>query len=571
MNPRRREPNSPTPRRRQSLSHHAFRHLHPLCLIALSAISGCVSLPKNESGPIGLFKGMGDHRYAVTTDSRLAQQYFDQGLTWAFAFNHDEAIRSFTRATEIDPGCAMAWWGIALCNGPHINNPVMSDQASESAWKALQNAERLKTGASEKERRLIDALARRYAAPPVADRAPLDQAYADAMRKVYAAYPDDADIATLTAEAMMDLHPWDMWTQDKRQQPWTPEVLTTLEHALALSPNHPGALHLYIHTCEAGDPWRATAAAERLRNLVPASGHLVHMPSHIDVLTGKWANAAEQNERAIDIDREYRKISPRQGFYRLYMLHNAHMLCFASMMSGRYQEALDAAKATVTTVPAEFVRENAAFADPYMSPVFDVLKRFGKWDAILREPQPPAYLPITTAMWRYTRGLAYAAKHDFPAAERERTAYKQAVANVPEDAMLAINKAHHMLKIAGLILDGEIAFQRGSVDEAVAKLREAVELEDQMIYMEPPEWIQPARHTLGAFLADAKRCKEAEAVYREDLKRWPENAWSLYGLSSCLRARGANDEAAEVEARLKVTTAKADTPIGSSCLCVPEM
>ena len=276
-----------------------------------------------EQREVPLFEGMGHHHRAVTTSSDLAQRYFDQGLIWAYAFNHDEAIRSFEKATRLDPDCAMAFWGIALCNGPHINNPLVPPERSRAAWNAIQQAIALQDRATETERMLIAALSLRYADPPPADRAPLDQAYAAAMREVWRAHPDDSDVGTLFAEAMMDLRPWDLWTEQGQPRDVTKEVLAALEATLAMDPDHPGANHLYIHTIEASPhPERASAAADRLRQLVPASGHLVHMPSHIDVLTGRWAQAAQQNDAAIEVDRAYRAISPKQEFYRLYMAHN---------------------------------------------------------------------------------------------------------------------------------------------------------------------------------------------------------------------------------------------------------
>jgi tetratricopeptide (TPR) repeat protein len=513
---------------------------------------------------------MGSHHRSVTTSSPLAQQYFDQGLVWAYAFNHDEAIRSFEKATRLDPECAMAWWGIALCNGPHINNPIVPPHRSEAAWEALQRAVALRENTTPTERALIGALSTRYTDPPPADRRPLDEAYAKAMREVWLTYSDDSDVGTLCAEALMDLRPWDLWTKDGRPQPGTEEIIDILEDVLRLDPGNPGANHLYVHAVEASPhPERANAAADRLRGLVPGSGHLVHMPSHIDVLTGRWALASQQNELAIQADREYRAISPKQGFYRLYMAHNHHMLSFASMMEGRSKVAIRSAREVVESVPEDYLRRETALMDPYMGAVYDALKRFGRWDDILREPAPPSYLPITTAMWRFNRGVAYTAKGEVQNAEREQAAFREAVSNVPEDAVMAINPAKNVLQIAAHFLQGEIAFRRGDMDEAVNELRKAIALEDDLLYMEPPEWVQPTRHTLGAVLLSAARYEEAERVYREDLSRWPENGWSLYGLARCLRARGEKTEAEAVEARFRKVWARADARIGSSCLCVP--
>jgi tetratricopeptide (TPR) repeat protein len=541
-----------------------------LGLLLLIGVGGSVIAIQPSEQDVPLFNGMGDHHYAVTTSSPEAQQYFDQGLIWAYAFNHDEAIRSFTKATELDPQCALAWWGIALCNGPHINNPVLPEDRAEAAWTALQKALALRDRATAKERALIEALAKRYADPAPANRTALDQAYADAMAKVWETYGDDPNIGTLYAEAMMDLRPWDLWTQDQKPQPGTRRIVAVLEDVLRLDPSNPGANHLYIHAVEpSSQPGRATAAADRLRELVPGSGHLVHMPSHIYVLTGRWAEAGEQNERAIEADRAYRKLSPKQDFYRLYMAHNHHMLSFASMMEGRSEVAIRAAREVVESVPEDYLKREAALMDPYMGAVYDALKRFGRWDDILREPAPPAYLPITTAMWRLNRGVAYAAKGEVELAEREKAAFQAAAARVPGDAVMAINPAQDIMKIATHFLDGEIAYRRGDIDEAVDALRKAIALEDKLRYMEPPEWMQPVRHTLGAVLLSAGQHQEAEAVYREDLAKWPENGWSLYGLSRSLRLGGATAKADEVESRFRQVWARADSPIGSSCKCVP--
>jgi len=535
-------------------------------------VSGC-SLFNPEiqlvQQPAPLFEGMSDYHREVTTSSEKAQRYVDQGLVWAFAFNHDEAIRSFKEATKHDPNCAMAWWGIALCNGPHINYPALPPDRARAAWRALEKAVALKNQVSPKERALIEALAERYEANPSEDRKHLDQAYADAMRKVWAQYGDDADIGTLYAEAMMDLRPWDLWKDNGEPQPGTETILAVLEETLRLDPDHPGANHLYIHAVEASpNPARAMASADRLRDLVPISGHLRHMPSHIDVLVGQWDKACEQNELALAADRAYEAQSPKQGFYRLYMIHNHHMLAFASMMSGRSRTAIEATREMVESVPDDYARAETALVDPYMGAHYDALKRFGHWDEILELPAPPSYLPITTAHWRFHRGLAYAAKGEVEKAEKERELFRKAVDNVPNDALMVINPAHRVLAIAEHMLNGEIAFRRGDMDESIRELRKAIAIEDKLQYMEPPEWVQPVRHTLGAVLVSDGQFAEAEKVYRQDLKKWPHNGWSLLGLSRTLRAQGKIEEATQVASRFRDTWKHADIDIGTSCLCV---
>lgn len=546
--------------------------LASLTILALSVV-GCAQphLKIERQGEIApLYQGMGPHTRQVTTSSPLAQRYFNQGLNWAYAFNHDEAIRSFEQALTHDPDCAMAYWGIALCHGPHINNPIMPPDRCDAAWDALQKATALSAKATPVERDLISALAKRYAQSAPADRSVLDTAYAEAMAALWAKYPKDNDIGTLYAEAMMDLHPWDLWTHAGQPKQDTEKILALLERVIAMAPNNPGAHHLYIHATEAARPEAAMASADKLRDLVPASGHLLHMPSHIYVLTGRWDEAATQNERAIAVDAVYRKVSPKQDFYRVYMLHNHHMLSFASMMTGRSAVALETGRAVVESVPDEFVRGNPAFVDPYMGAAYDALKRFGRWDEIIAEPAPPAILPITTAMYHMNRAVAYGAKGDVANAERERSLFLQKRKDVPADAMMAINKAHDILNIAELFIDGEIEFRKGNIDASVASLRRAVDLEDKLIYMEPPEWVQPIRHTLGAVLLSAGRHVEAAKAYREDLEKWPENGWSLYGLGRCMRMAENASKAAEYEKRFKAVWAKADAPIGSSCLCVPK-
>lgn len=547
---------------------HALR-----LLLALtgSLLCGCATGGRS-GGPTAAprFDGLGTHNRPVSTTSTDAQDYFDQGLVWAYAFNHDEAIRSFHAAAVLDPNLAIAWWGVALCHGPHINYPLMDAARSKAAWQALTQARQHAAAASPVEQALIAALGSRYAAEPPAQRRSLDEAYAAAMKQVWQQFPSDADVGTLYAESLMDLQPWDLWTRAGQPKGNTPEILSVLERVLTLDPQHPGANHLYIHALEASpQPERAAAAADRLRDAVPISGHLMHMPSHIDVQCGRWPAAADQNVKAIAAHARYEVRAPRQDFYRVYMAHNHHFLAFASMMEGRRTMAEKAARDMVASVPRDYIHEHGPWVDPYMSIVFDVLKRFGRWDEVLREPAPSRELPITTAMWRCTRGVAYAAKGDVAAAEREQVAFRAAVAAVPQDATMAINPAHKVLSIADHLLAGEIAFRRGEIDKAVADLKQGVAIEDDLLYMEPPDWIQPIRHTLGAVLVSAERYAEAERVYREDLAIWPENGWSLQGLTQCLEAQGKEAEAAAVQARFAAAWQRSDTKSDTSCLCIP--
>jgi tetratricopeptide (TPR) repeat protein len=556
-------------------THHASRWFlgFTAAVLLSSPDSGhCQEAPAT----VPLYEDMGSHRRIVTTTSADAQRYFDQGLNWTFAFNHDEAIRSFEQAARLDPDCAMAYWGKAFCHGPHINNPVMDETGSQAAWSALQKALALAETSAPPERALIHALASRYADPAAGDlpltaeqRKPFDESFAEAMKDVHTAFPDDADIATLYAESLMDLHPWDLYdVQSNAPHPWTGRIVEVVEHALRLDPRHPGANHLYIHAVEGSDtPGRANAAADVLRTLVLASGHLVHMPSHIDVRTGRWAQAADQNRQASKIDVAYRKISPDHGIYHLYMAHDDHFLAWTCMMLGRREEAQAAARDMIRKIPAEFLEAAAPFADPLASIEISVLMRFGRWEELLALPRPAEYLPVTIAMWHFARGSALAALDRVTEAQAEQTEFRRAVAALPEGRMLQQNTAADGMAVAGKILEGEIAFRQGDIDLAVAALREAVALEDRLRYIEPPDWLQPARHSLGAILVSAERLTEAEAVYRADLKRWPENGWALYGLPQCLKRRE-SPEAAEVETRFHKAWQHADTRLAATCLCV---
>jgi tetratricopeptide (TPR) repeat protein len=538
-------------------------------LIAVVAAMGISGGPQAKQPAEPFFAGLGTHTRKVSTSSETAQRYFDQGLAFLYAFNHDEAIRSFEAAAASDSECAMAYWGIALANGPHINNAAVDEAHAAAAWKALTRARDLAARATPVERELIEALTTRYAKPQPADRKPLDEAYAAAMRKVWEAHPEDPDIGALAAEAMMDLRPWDQWTLDGKAQPGTDEVLQTLEAVLARSPQHPLALHLLIHAVEASPhPERADAAADRLRDLEPALGHLVHMPSHIDVRRGRWQQAIVANEKAIAADKAYRQTVPGQGFYRIYMAHNHHMLAYAAMMQGESSKATQAIQEMMAGVPEEFVKKSAAMLDGFVALPYELEMRFGRWDAILAEPQPKECFPITTALWHFARGVAFAAKKNLDQAEEEQRAFQAAAKAVPKDAVSGKNRAHDVLGVAERMLAGEILYRQGKAEDALAALREAVRREDNLRYIEPPDWIHPVRHALGAALVDAGRHTEAETIYREDLARYPENGWSLYGLARSLRLQGKSEDASAVSARFQKAWQHADVKLSSSCFCL---
>lgn len=545
--------------------------LHATVLPALATLllCGCAGRDPRAPGEVRApeLKHLGHHTFKITTSSPAAQRAFDRGLTLAYSFGHYAAEQEFRRALVADPNCAMANWGIALVNGPHINFPAVPPEHATNAWTALTRAQALAARATPLEQALIAALGRRYANPQPEDRGPLDQAYADEMRKVSQRFPDQPDTGALFAEAAMDLHPWDLWRGDAAQ-PWTPEIQTTLERVLRLDPTHPGANHYYIHVMEASpEPQRALEAARRLERLVPDASHMVHMPSHIYARVGQWQKAAECNLAAMKADGRYRKSYPRPGFYNLYMAHNTHFLAFTAMMRGRSQEAIQMGREMIGGIPEEFLTEFAPVVDGYLIFTSEVLMRFGKWEAVLAEPEPRGSLPLSTALWHFTRAVAYAGLDRPDDARAEQAKFKSAGERVPADSTFGNNSSSELLSIASLVLAGELAAQAGDLKLAAEHLREAAQHEDRLRYDEPPDWVQPVRHTLGAVLLRAGDAAGAEAVYREDLRRFPENGWSLMGLRDALRRQEKHAEASVVDLRLKNTWAQADVKPTATCYC----
>ena len=515
-----------------------------------------------------VLEGLGPYQRPVTGATPEAQRWFDQGLNVLFAFNQDEAIRAFAEAARLSPGCAMAHWGIAYANGPHINNAEVDADHAAAAWAALARAQGAAAAASPVEQALIAALAHRYANPQPKDRAPLEAAYADAMREVQRKFPGDADVAALTAEALMDVHPWDYWREDGSAQPWTWEILRTLSGGLRLEPKHPMLHHLQIHAVEASQhPEAGVASAEILGGLQPGLGHMVHMPSHIFVRTGQWAKAMESNQRAIAQDEAYRARVPKQGFYSLYMMHNHQMLAYAAMMSGRGAVALQAARDLVGQIPPEFRKEAAALVDPYYAMPLEVMMRFGKWDEILAAPDFAADLPTSRALRHAARAIAHAARDDVAHAREEQALFTAAEAKVPREAIFGLNTSPAVLEVAARLVDGELLYRTGKAEEGFAELRKAVAAEDRLKYDEPPEWLQPVRHALGAALAQSGRFAEAEEVFREDLRRVPKNGWGLFGLSRALRQQGKAGEAGRIEAQFDAVWQGADVQLKSACFC----
>lgn len=523
-----------------------------------------------QAGPKPLlFEGTGAYVRAVSTVSPDAQRWFNQGLAFLFAFNHDEAIRSFEEAARIDSNCAMAHWGVAAALGPHINNPAVEPAAAAKAWQSLQRARGALGSRTGVERDLIEAQIKRFSADPNADRSPLDQAYAEAMKAVWRKHPQDADVGALTAEALMDLHPWDFWTANGKAKPWTPEIKGILERVLELNPSHPLGLHLYIHITEAsGKPEEGLNAARRLWKLEPGLGHMVHMPSHTFVRTGHWEDAIRSNTEAIAADDAYFSRRPEQGFYLVYMAHNHQMLAYAAMMVGRSKEGIAGMDHAQQVVPPDVIEAMAPVLDGYLAAIYEARIRFGKWDDLLSMPEPKEAFPIMRTIRHMARSVAFAVKGDAKAARVEQWCFYQARKKVPKDRLVGNNKAADVLLVAERLMNGEILLGENKIEDSIRTLRSAVKAEDALHYNEPPDWLQPTRHALGAVLVKARRFAEAEAVYREDLRRLPNNGWSTFGMIQALRGQGKS--AAKFEAAFEKIWATADTPITSSCLCVAD-
>ena len=513
-----------------------------------------------------LFDDLGRYHRAITTTSPRAQAYFDQGLRLVYGFNHYEAQAAFREAARLDPTCAMCAWGIALTYGSNYNSPTDAER-ERGALTAVSQARALAAvAATDRERALIAALAARHSAAPGADRVALDRAYADAMRDVSRRFPDDLDAATLLADALMNLRPWSLWTTEGAPQPGTEEIVATLERVLAVDPMHPGANHLYIHAVEASpDPRRAEAAADRLRGLMPGAGHMVHMPSHIYYRIGRYADAAEVNVQAVAADRAYFAKSRPSPIYRMmYYPHNLDFVWHAAALEGRGTECLRAAREFAAAAPTEAVLKMPDMETAPAAPYF-ALVRFGRWAEMLAEPAPPARMLYVTGAWRYARGLAFLGTGRRDEAASELGQLRAVRQSVPAERTLAnFFKMSDMLALASEVLAGEIAAHGGDADTAVKHLAEAVRIQDEHWFTEPPPWYFPVRQSLGAALLQAGRAAEAEAVYREDLRRNPENGWSLFGLAQSLRAQGKAADASAIDARFRRAWARADVALVSS-------
>jgi len=513
---------------------------------------------------VPLYAGLGTLTHKISTKNVLAQRYFDQGLRLSYAFNHDEAERAFLEASRLDSTCAMAWWGAALVLGPNINMP-MSPEAEAQAYGSIQKAVLLMPGATDTERDYIQALAKRYGPPTGTSRAGRDSAYADAMRGVMKNHPTDQDAAVLCAEALMDLRPWDLWTLDGKPQPGTPEIVSILEGVLKKNPDHMGAIHFYIHAVEASpEPGRAEKYADRLPKIAPYAGHLVHMPTHIHLRVGRYEDAVTMNARAIAADKDYIRKQNVHGMYTImYYPHNIHMRWYALCQLGRRADAQAAARDLVTAVPDSVIRAipMAEFFRPshYLTEV-----RFGLWDEILKESVPAKDMPLSVAAYHYARGMALAATGRTPEAEVERDTLSAIAAAAPPDLIYGLNMAQPVFQFAAAHLAGEVAARSGKTDEAIRLLTNAVHLQDSLRYDEPPPCNLTARQSLGAVLLAAGKLPDAEAIYREDLARNPENGWSLYGLVQTLRSEKKETEAAAVEKRYRAAWATSDVTLEAS-------
>lgn len=535
--------------------------------VALIVLAGCTEAPPRDPEAWSPSE-LGNFHRKISTRVSEAQTWFDQGLVMCYGFDQEVARTSFTRAVKADPACAMAYWGRAYAHGPHINNPVMDEENSRIAHEAVTKALELAAGASPVERDLIAALSARYAWPPPEDRRELDVAYADSMRGVWRAHPGDDDVGVLFAEALMDLRPWDLWSPEGEPRPETHEVMTVLESVMARTPDHPGATHYYVHTMEASrQPQKALAAADRLRNRVPGASHLVHMPSHIDIRVGRYAEAIAANQRATVVDQQRIERAGAGGFYAIYRAHNFHFLMWAAMFDGQRGVALKAARDVVAQIPLDVVRTIPEFVEGFLGSPYHVMVRFGMWEELLSEPEPAADLHGTIAMWRYGRTLALASLGRVDEAVVERGRFESACAAVPETYTMGNNTVRTVLEVAREMVAGEVEYRRGHADSAFAHLREAVRRDDALRYDEPWGWLQPARHALGALLLEQGRLEEAEQVYRRDLERHPDNGWSLHGLAECLRRTNQAAAAAQVQARLDSAWVRSDIKLGASCFC----
>jgi tetratricopeptide (TPR) repeat protein len=513
-----------------------------------------------------LFDGLGTFHRKITTRSPLAQKYFDQGMRLLWAFNHDEATRSFAKAAKIDPSCASCYWGVALTLGPNYNMPMMSSARGRVGWEALRKARSNARRATPVERALIAAVAKRYRGMEEVDPSnskPLLGAYVEAMRAVAAKYSNDLDVQTMYAEGLMNTNPWKLWNEDGTANPGTDQIVSTLRSVLEKDPNHPGANHYYIHAVEASQhPDLAIRSAEVLNGMMPSAGHLEHMPAHILQRVGRYEEAAEANRKGAAADLAYIKATAPPDYYPMYLIHNFQFLGSAAGMEGRRAEAITALKKARAHIPDDLLFGMPGL-DWSASFVYDGYVKFGMWDEMLAEPAPSPRLPGATISYLQSRASALAAKGRIDEAKAELAKSAQAISAVPEEATQGNNQAKPLYDVGQLKAEARIAGAEQRRDEAVRLLAEAVSLEDKLAYNEPSDIIFPTRHLLGAGLLAAGRPGEAEAVYREDLRRNPKNGWAYFGLSQALAAQKRDAEAAAARGQFEQAWQRADIQLAS--------
>ena len=538
-----------------------------LSLCSLLFLWGCSTTPEKD---LGLYDGFGDYHRSITTRSAATQALFDQGMQLMYGFNHDDAIRSFHSAAQHDPEAAMPWWAIAYAHGININDAEMSEERSRLAREAADKALLLVENVSEVEAALIQAVSKRYEYPAPENRRRLDEAYADAMEQLYEDYPNDQEVGTLFADSLMNLQPWDYWAQDGSAKGRTQVIVDVLENVLSFHPNHPGANHFYIHAVEASkNPDRAVPSADRLRTLVPGAGHLVHMPSHIYIRVGRYADAVLSNQDAVAADRHYFEVAPKPKMYAIYYAHNLHFLAYAAMMAGDYDQAIEAARDLERDMPEEPLKAFAGLIEGIMPTTFHVMIRFGKWEEILNEPDYPDYRRVSRVVRRYARSIALSSLGRTVEARSELEAFKQALEDVPKDWMIFNNSVGKVLPIAKAMIEGELLWREGREDEAFSKLRAGVQAEDQLVYDEPPGWMIPVRHALGALLMRNGQAEIAEKVYLEDLERNRNNGWGLVGLQQSYLAQGKTERAKVLESKIQSVWPDRRSRPTSSCYCEP--
>jgi tetratricopeptide (TPR) repeat protein len=513
--------------------------------------------------PITVMSGLGTHHHRISTKSPEAQRLFDQGLVLVYGFNHGQAIRLFQRAAELDPNAPMPLWGIALAYGPNINDFEMDRERAQTADGWVRKALAVASHGTERERAYVDALSKRYSTEPTADLKRLQVDYKDAMAALAKRYPDDLDAQTLYAESLMDLRPWQLWTRDGQPSDVTPAVMRVLEAVLKRAPLHPGANHYYIHTMEASpQPEKALAAARRLETLVPAAGHLVHMPAHIYARTGRFVASANSNAAAAAIDERFiERTQTRGGMYPLmYYNHNIHFESYAASMAGQYARAKRAADKLMANV-TPFVQE-MPMIEAFIPQQYYVALRFGRWDDLLALPAPPASLKLTTVIWHFARATAFSAKRDLDKAGMEREVFLEGVAGMPPDTPVGtLNTTGQFFAVARPLLEGRLAAAVGDRAAAVEHYKAAVAAEDALAYDEPPTWYYPVRETLGAELLANAQPVDAERVFREDLRYNPLNGRSLFGLWKSLDAQGEHPAADRVQRQFQRVWSVADVEL----------